>query len=164
MFQTEIYSNSTKLICDNRLQFKFLLESSVSWKNQKNRSMLFYLAPKIRCIMTGFINSNDQFVDVRINHCESRINYIWWQARSIYNMYAPTWRQALRTSKKEERWKFVQTCIWWTIWKEMNNRSFQNVQNSIQKIRMNCLAHFYSWCKQDILARPEDVFDVLGCL
>jgi len=67
-------------------------------------------------------------------------------------------------ASKEERWKFVPACVCWTIWKERNNRSFENVQNSLQKIKMNCLALLYFWCKQDILARTEDIFDVLDCL
>jgi len=46
-------------------------------------------------------------------------------------------------ASKEERWKFVPACVWWTIWKERNNRSFENVQNSLQKIKMNCLALLY---------------------
>ncbi|WMV37642.1 hypothetical protein MTR67_031027 [Solanum verrucosum] len=64
----------------------------------------------------------------------------------------------------EERWKFVPACVCWTIWKERNNRSFEYVQNSLQKIKMNFLALLYFWCKQDILARIEDIFDVLDCL
>ncbi|KAG5595439.1 hypothetical protein H5410_036671, partial [Solanum commersonii] len=59
----------------------------------------------------------------------------------------------------EERWKFVPACVCWTIWKERNNKSFENVQNSLQKIKMNCLALLYFWCKQDILAKTEDIFD-----
>jgi len=45
-----------------------------------------------------------------------------------------------------------------------NNRSFENVKNSLQKIKMNCLALFYFWCKEDILTMTEDIFDVLDCL
>ena len=87
----------------------------------------------------------------------------WVKPRSIKGILS-SWNRDGNASDKEKRWELVPACIWWTIWKERNSRSFENWQNSLQKIKMDCLALFNFWCKQDILTRTEDIFDVLDCL
>ena len=75
-----------------------------------------------------------------------------------------SWNRDGNVTKEEERWKIVPACIWWSIWKERNNRSFENVQNKLQDVKMKCLALFYFWCKHSLLAQTEDIFDVLDGL
>ena len=67
-------------------------------------------------------------------------------------------------TKKEERWKIVPACIWWTVWKERNRRCFEDKYCNLQELKMNCLALYYFWCKQKILAQTEEIFDVLDYL
>ena len=79
----------------------------------------------------------------------------WVKPGSIKGILS-SWNRDGNASDKEKRWKLVPACIWWTIWNERNNRSSENWQNSLQKIKMDCLALFNFWCKQDILTRTED--------
>lgn len=65
---------------------------------------------------------------------------------------------------KEERWKIVPACIWWTIWRERNQRCSEDKKSNIQTFKMNCLALYYFWCKQEVLGQAEDLFDVLDYL
>ncbi|WMV30990.1 hypothetical protein MTR67_024375 [Solanum verrucosum] len=64
---------------------------------------------------------------------------------------------------KEERWKIVPACIWWSIWPKRNKRCFVGVQSSLQNLKMNCLGLFYFWCEQKLFAQTEDIlmFDFL---
>lgn len=62
------------------------------------------------------------------------------------------------------RWKLVPTYIRWTVWKERNLRCFEDEQNNLQDFKMKCRALFYFWCKQNVTAQAEDIFDVLDYL
>lgn len=64
-------------------------------------------------------------------------------------------------AKKERRWKIVPACISWTVWKESNRRCSEDKQSKLQELKMNCLALFYFWCKQKLIAQREDIFYVL---
>ena len=67
---------------------------------------------------------------------------IWVKERSIKGILS-SWNRDGNASDKEKRSKLIPACIWWTIWKERNTRSFENWQNSLQKIKMDCFALFY---------------------
>ena len=75
-----------------------------------------------------------------------------------------SWNSDGNAATKEERWKIVPACICWTVWKERNQRGFEDEQNGLQSFKMNCLALFYFWCKQNILVQAEDIWDVLDYL
>jgi len=67
------------------------------------------------------------------------------------------WNRDGNQSGHKERWKIVPACIWWTIWKERNQRCFENKSISFQSMKMNCLATFYFWCIQSV---PKDIGDI----
>ncbi|WMV19357.1 hypothetical protein MTR67_012742 [Solanum verrucosum] len=48
----------------------------------------------------------------------------------------------------------VPACIWWTIWKERNQRCFEGKKSNIQKIKTYCYL-FYFWCKQVVMDSTE---------
>jgi len=67
------------------------------------------------------------------------------------------WNRDGNQSEHKERWKIVPYCIWWTIWKERNQRCFENKNIPFQSIKMNCLATFYFWCIHSV---PKDIGEI----
>lgn len=61
-------------------------------------------------------------------------------------------------------WRIIPHCIWWTVWKERNSRNFEDRSNSIQKVRWDCIACFYFWCKEKGLEVTEQIVELLGPL
>ncbi|WMV20535.1 hypothetical protein MTR67_013920, partial [Solanum verrucosum] len=47
------------------------------------------------------------------------------------------WNKYSTQSEQKERWKIIPACIWWTVWKERNQRCFEDNHSSIQKLKMN---------------------------
>ncbi|WMV35469.1 hypothetical protein MTR67_028854 [Solanum verrucosum] len=85
----------------------------------------------------------------------------WAMPRHTAELLACWNRDGVQSGHKE-RWKIVPKCIWWTIWKERNQRCFENKSNHIQKIKMNCLSLLYFWCKQKLMGGIEDLVDFIG--
>ncbi|WMV38554.1 hypothetical protein MTR67_031939 [Solanum verrucosum] len=67
------------------------------------------------------------------------------------------WNRDGNQSEHKKRWKIVPSCIWWTIWKERNQRCFENKNIPFQSIKMNCLATFYFWCVHSV---PKDIGEI----
>ena len=42
-------------------------------------------------------------------------------------------------------WKMVPICIFWSIWRERNNRSFEDLKSSLEEILVSLLYSLYSW-------------------
>ncbi|KAH0709195.1 hypothetical protein KY284_010622 [Solanum tuberosum] len=64
-----------------------------------------------------------------------------------------------RRRSKEDWWKCIPACIWWTLWKERNERSHDGKLNNTQKIKMNSLSLLYFWCKQDLVGEVDSLVD-----
>ncbi|KAG5569956.1 hypothetical protein H5410_059722 [Solanum commersonii] len=61
-------------------------------------------------------------------------------------------------SKSQKKWwRIIPACIWWSVWKERNGRCYENKSNSIQKVKENCIAHLYFWCKQECIEEVEQL-------
>jgi len=68
-------------------------------------------------------------------------------------------------SKSQKKWwRIIPACIWWSVWKERNGRCYENKSNSIQKVKENCIAYLYFWCKQECIEEVEQLVDMLGSL
>ena len=74
------------------------------------------------------------------------------------------WNSDGNAGKEEERRRIDPACIWWTIWNDRNQRCFEEKNNNIQKIKINCLGLYYFWCKQVVIENSEDVFNVIDWL
>jgi len=45
-----------------------------------------------------------------------------------------------------------------------NNRCFENITNSMQKVKENCINTLYLWCKEEGIDEVEQLVDFLGSL
>lgn len=68
----------------------------------------------------------------------------WAKPRRIKDLLR-SWNRDGNAMKEEERWKMVPPCIWWTIWKESNQRCFEGKKSNIQKIKIDYLGLYYFW-------------------
>ncbi|KAG5583282.1 hypothetical protein H5410_053909 [Solanum commersonii] len=65
--------------------------------------------------------------------------------------------------KSKKKWRsIIPSCIWWSIWKERNNRCFENKANSIEKVKWNCLTTLYFWCKEEGIEEAAQILDFIG--
>lgn len=68
-------------------------------------------------------------------------------------------------SKSQKKWwNIIPPCIWWTIWRERNNRCSENIANSVQKLKWNCIKTFYFWCKEDGIEEAGQLLDFIDSL
>ena len=62
------------------------------------------------------------------------------------------------------RWSVVPACFWWAILRERNLRCHENITNTIQKVKENCIDVLYIWCKEDGIEEVEQLVDFLGSM
>ncbi|WMV27348.1 hypothetical protein MTR67_020733 [Solanum verrucosum] len=74
------------------------------------------------------------------------------------------WNRDGNAGRKEERWKMVPSCIWWTVWLERNQRCHEGKQSNIHRLKLNCLALYYFWCKQVVLDSSEVISTTIDWL
>ena len=75
-----------------------------------------------------------------------------------------SWEEAGKQSKNRDRWRIVPASIWWAIWKERNSRAFDSVENSMQKVKLNCLMLLYFWSNQLYSSDTISLIDVLDSI
>lgn len=56
------------------------------------------------------------------------------------------WMRRGGSKKQKKWWSLVPSCLWWSAWKERNNRCFKNITNPMQKVKKNCINTLYLWC------------------
>jgi len=72
-----------------------------------------------------------------------------------------SWEETGLQAKDRTRWRIIPACIWWTIWKERNSRCFENVENGVQKIKLNFILLLCFWCNQIYTNDTDTIIDVL---
>ncbi|KAG5619881.1 hypothetical protein H5410_005099, partial [Solanum commersonii] len=62
-------------------------------------------------------------------------------------------------TNSQQRWcKIIPHCIWWTVWRERNNRCFEDESNFIHKVK--CIVSFSFWCKETDIEELERVSSI----
>ena len=55
------------------------------------------------------------------------------------------WYDSFIGRKRKKVWRAAPLSLFWTIWKERNRRSFENVEFSIQSLKLLFLCSLLSW-------------------
>ena len=59
-----------------------------------------------------------------------------------------SWRGGPFVGKKWKKiWKFIQLCIFWTVWKEMNRLGFREGSLAVQKLKNSFVCNLWSWAR-----------------
>ena len=102
-----------------------------------------------RCFMC---KKDGESIDHLLLHCEvahalwynifSRLGLSWVMPSSVLDLCA-CWCSSGRT-RSAVVWKMVPICIFWSIWRERNNRCFEDLKSSLEEILASLLYSLYS--------------------
>ncbi|WMV57703.1 hypothetical protein MTR67_051088, partial [Solanum verrucosum] len=74
------------------------------------------------------------------------------------------WIRRGGSKRQKTWWNLIPHCIWWIVWKERNSRNFEDISNSIHKVKWNCIVSLYFWCKEIGLEDSDQLLELLGSL
>lgn len=56
-----------------------------------------------------------------------------------------SWEEAGIGAKNRSIWRSIPACIWWTVWKKRNARSFEDKSRTVQRIKNDCILLLCFW-------------------
>ena len=59
-------------------------------------------------------------------------------------------------------WNLIPLCIWWTLWRERNDRCFENTFSSMEGLRGQLMSSLFCWAKAVLGFRLCDFFEFLS--
>ncbi|WMV44197.1 hypothetical protein MTR67_037582, partial [Solanum verrucosum] len=74
------------------------------------------------------------------------------------------WIRRGGSKRQKTWWNLIPHCIWWTVWKVRNSRNFEDIFNSIHKVKWNCIVSVYFWCKEIGLEDSDQLLEFVGSL
>jgi hypothetical protein len=107
---------------------------------------------KSRCIRCSMCKRSEETVDLL--HCEvayalwsaffGRFGLSWVMPRRVFDLLACWWSTGRRGSAAV--WKMVPICFFfWCLWRERNNRSFEDLEGSLEDLLSSCFHTLYLW-------------------
>jgi len=101
-----------------------------------------------RCCMC---KRDGKLVDHLLLHCDvayalwsalfTRFGLSWVMPRRVIDLFACWW--TFGRPRSVEIWKMVPACLLWCVWKEMNNRCFEDLERSLEDILASFLHTLY---------------------
>jgi hypothetical protein len=82
---------------------------------------------------------------------------LWTQAPSREAFF--TWSSG--TPMSATVWKLVPTCLFLTIWREMNNMSFEDLERSLEDILSSFFHTSYLWTAAFVSSQTNSYYDIL---
>jgi hypothetical protein len=73
----------------------------------------------------------------------SRLRMSWVMPRWVIDLFSCWWSAGRPMSIVV--WKMVPMCLFWTIWREMNNMSFEDLERSLEDILSSFFHILYLW-------------------
>lgn len=74
------------------------------------------------------------------------------------------WIRRGGSKRQKTWWSLIPHCIWLAVWIERNNRNFEDIFNSIHKVKWNCIVSLFFWCKELGLEDSDQLIEFLGAL
>ncbi|WMV45334.1 hypothetical protein MTR67_038719 [Solanum verrucosum] len=74
------------------------------------------------------------------------------------------WIRRGGSKRQKTWWNLIPHCIWWTVRKERNSRNFEDISNSIHKVKWNCIVSLYFWCKEIGLEDSDQLLEFIRIL
>jgi hypothetical protein len=103
-----------------------------------------------RCCMCKM---NGESVDHLLLHCEvaralwnaifSRFSLFWVMPLRVVNLFACWWTGG--RSRNAAVWKMVPCCLLWCLWRERNDRQFEDKERTIEELMSFFFHSLYSW-------------------
>ena len=104
-------------------------------------------------------------------HCEAasvlwsaifgRFGISWVMPRRVSKLFACWWSSGRRGTIAV--WKMVPTCLFWCLWRERNNRCFEDLERSSEDILSSCLHTLYLWTIAFVSPMSISYNDFLVC-
>jgi hypothetical protein len=69
--------------------------------------------------------------------------------RRVFDLFAYWWTYG--TSRSAAIWKMVPICLFWCVWKERNNRCFEDLERSLEDILASFFRTLYLWTMTFVL-------------
>ena len=66
--------------------------------------------------------------------------------------------------KEKKAWQAAPLCLFWTVWKERNSKTFDNEGWSIQGLKFSFICNLWAWCKLYIVPSPPSFVDFVEWL
>jgi hypothetical protein len=73
----------------------------------------------------------------------SHFELSWVMPRRVVNLYACWWTSG--SPQSAVVWKMVPTCLLWCLWREMNDRNFENHERTLEEIKSLFFKILYFW-------------------
>jgi hypothetical protein len=119
-----------------------------------------------RCCMC---KTNGESVDHLLLHCEvaralwnaffSRFSLSWVMPLRVVDLFACWWTGG--RSQSAAAWKMVPCCILWCLWRERNDRQFEDKERSIEELISFFFHSLYSWVAAFLAPIPLSFNDFL---
>jgi len=104
---------------------------------------------------------NGESVDHLLLHCNvaytlwsasfTRLGLSWVMRRRIIDLFACWWTSG--RPRSVAIWKMVPTCLLWCVWKERNNRCFEDLERSLEDFFFFSILCIFGWWLLCLLCR-----------
>jgi len=68
---------------------------------------------------------------------------LWVMPQRVIDLLACWWSSG--RSKSATVWKMVSTCLFWCLWRERNNRSFEDMEKTLEELLSSFHHTLYLW-------------------
>jgi hypothetical protein len=94
-----------------------------------------------------------ELMDILLLHCDvasalcstlfSRFGMFWVIPRKVIDLFACWW--CSRRPMSVALWKMMPICLFWCLWREKNNRSFEDLERTLEEILSSFYHTLYLW-------------------